>query len=75
MTILNESIKIPKRCQFRDCRKKLPLARFPCKCGEYFCEKHRYSSEHNCSFDYKNKQQISELIDSMKCIDDKVQKL
>jgi hypothetical protein len=35
------------------CRKKLKLTAFPCKCGGWFCAKHRYPSEHNCAFDFR----------------------
>ena len=66
--------KSPKRCEFRDCRKKLPLTKFACKCGLYFCDKHRYPNEHNCNFNYKFSNNNT-LIDSMKCIDDKVDKI
>lgn len=42
-----------RRCQV--CRKKLGLSGFKCKCSDtnFFCSKHRYAEEHNCSFDYK----------------------
>lgn len=26
---------------------------FDCRCGHKFCSKHRYSDQHDCSFDYK----------------------
>lgn len=26
---------------------------FPCRCNGLFCSVHRYSNEHNCTFDYK----------------------
>jgi predicted nucleic acid binding AN1-type Zn finger protein len=40
-----------KRCGC--CNKKLGLITFPCKCGGDFCPLHRLSSDHNCSFDYR----------------------
>lgn len=37
------------------CRKKLQLAAiFDCRCGGNFCSEHRYSDQHDCSFDYKS---------------------
>lgn len=35
------------------CRKKVGLAGFDCRCGNVFCCVHRYSDLHNCTFDYK----------------------
>jgi len=68
--------KQPKRCQFRDCKKKLPLTKFMCKCGLYFCDFHRYPNEHNCSFDYRTESQNNEdLIKTMKCVSEKIEKV
>ena len=41
----------PSRCMF--CKKKVGLLGFHCRCGGTFCEKHRYSDKHECTFDYK----------------------
>ena len=41
----------PSRCV--SCKKKVGLLGFHCRCGGTFCEKHRYSDKHDCSFDYK----------------------
>jgi len=35
------------------CNKKLGLTDIRCRCGLKFCPKHRYSDQHDCSFDYK----------------------
>ncbi|XP_023243903.1 AN1-type zinc finger protein 6-like [Centruroides sculpturatus] len=35
------------------CRRKVGLTGFECRCGGLFCSAHRYSDEHNCTFDYK----------------------
>ena len=35
------------------CNKKLKLTDTPCKCGQCFCNEHRYSDRHDCKFDYK----------------------
>lgn len=46
--------KTPTRCQ--QCRKKVGLTGFTCKCGLLFCGQHRYAEAHECSFDYKTTQ-------------------
>jgi len=40
------------RCH--SCRTKLPLTAIKCRCGHKFCPKHRYSDQHDCTFDYKD---------------------
>jgi hypothetical protein len=51
--------KIPQKkkgkkcCSFEDCKKKLSLTDFPCKCGLVHCSEHRPSEVHNCSYDYR----------------------
>lgn len=42
----------PSRCT--ECRKKVGLTGFKCKCGFVFCGQHRYAEAHNCAFDYKS---------------------
>lgn len=39
------------------CKRKVGLLGFACKCDYVFCGKHRYAEEHNCQFDYKQRQQ------------------
>ncbi|XP_055948014.1 AN1-type zinc finger protein 6-like [Argiope bruennichi] len=43
--------KKKNRCHV--CKKKVGLTGFPCRCSGLFCSVHRYSNEHNCTFDYK----------------------
>jgi hypothetical protein len=45
--------KTPKRCQCVDCKVKLGVVPFSCRCGKYFCGAHRMAEEHNCTFDYR----------------------
>ena len=45
--------KMPKRCQCKDCRAKLGIVPFSCRCGKYFCGTHRMAENHNCTYDYK----------------------
>ena len=35
------------------CNKRVGLTGFKCRCGGTFCSSHRYSENHDCSFDYK----------------------
>lgn len=48
----SSALKNPGRCQ--QCRKKVGLTGFKCKCGDVFCGQHRYAEAHNCNFDYKS---------------------
>jgi len=52
--ITQEAKKIPKRCQLKGCKRKLPITAFDCKCEKRFCNLHTYSENHNCTFDYKS---------------------
>ena len=42
------------RCEHVDCKKKLGLLGFDCKCGHHYCAQHRGAEQHSCTFDYKN---------------------
>jgi len=44
--------KPKRRCQ--ECKKKIGLTGFTCRCGGMFCSIHRYSDKHNCNHDYKS---------------------
>ncbi len=43
----------PNKSRCKSCNKKLGLTAFNCRCGDYYCSKHRHAEEHNCSYDYK----------------------
>jgi len=43
--------KQKNRCD--NCRKRVGLTGFQCRCGGLFCAIHRYSDMHECTFDYK----------------------
>ena len=36
------------------CKKRVGLGGFKCRCGNQFCAQHRYSDQHDCSFDYRS---------------------
>ena len=45
------------RCQVPSCNKKLTLTNnFECHCKNFYCIRHKFSLDHGCQFDYKNKQ-------------------
>ena len=46
--------KRSKRCA--TCNKRVGSFGITCRCGNLYCGKHRYASEHNCTWDYKAEQ-------------------
>ena len=36
------------------CNRKLKLLGIECKCGDFFCNRHRLPEEHNCPFNHKD---------------------
>lgn len=36
------------RCAHPECRKRLTLSDFSCKCNERYCAKHRMPEDHDC---------------------------
>eukprot|EP01122_Echinamoeba_exundans_P017159 TRINITY_DN894_c0_g1_i1.p1 TRINITY_DN894_c0_g1~~TRINITY_DN894_c0_g1_i1.p1 ORF type:complete len:187 (-),score=36.42 TRINITY_DN894_c0_g1_i1:180-740(-) len=46
-----------RSCGHADCKKKLPLTAVACRCGNMYCSTHRYAEAHQCTFDYKTRQQ------------------
>ena len=44
---------MPKRCEKDDCKCKLKLSDYMCRCGNYYCAIHRLGETHACCFDYK----------------------
>mmetsp|Transcript_13620 Transcript_13620/g.24274 ORF Transcript_13620/g.24274 Transcript_13620/m.24274 type:complete len:169 (-) Transcript_13620:340-846(-) len=42
--------KNKKRCF--ECRKKVGILGFECRCGFIYCGKHRYPEDHECDFDH-----------------------
>ena len=55
--IIKQSNIIPKRCEQKDCKKKIKLMHFKCKCLKYFCINHCNSEKHSCTFDYYEENQ------------------
>lgn len=42
-----------KKNRCAECKKKLGITPFECKCKQLYCTKHRYAEDHNCTYDYK----------------------
>ncbi len=42
-----------KRCAHAECKKKLTLLDFDCKCGGRDCTAHRQAEDHACSYNYR----------------------
>jgi predicted nucleic acid binding AN1-type Zn finger protein len=58
---------ITNKCYLSDCKSKLKLTDFPCKCSQRFCSKHRLPETHSCSYDFKK-----DKINLVKVVADKV---
>ena len=43
----------PKTCQHVDCKKKLMLSDFACRCENYYCGSHRHAESHSCAYDFR----------------------
>jgi hypothetical protein len=53
---MHEKHEKPKRCECDGCKVKLTLTSFACKCEKYYCDKHRPSEVHSCTFNYREEQ-------------------
>ncbi|XP_067617604.1 uncharacterized protein drn isoform X1 [Eurosta solidaginis] len=42
-----------KKNRCAECRKKVGLTGFQCRCGGLYCAVHRYSDKHDCTFNYR----------------------
>jgi predicted nucleic acid binding AN1-type Zn finger protein len=64
-----------KRCHF--CNKKIGILGIECKCGFVFCNMHRFSETHNCTFDFKNhdKNLLKERLQNEICQFSKIDKI
>ncbi len=51
------AVKPPKRCMMGECRVRLGLTAFACRCGGYYCGAHRADEAHSCAYDYKAEHQ------------------
>lgn len=77
--IINHSNKKKKknRCCHNDCNKKLSIVdktMGECKCNNLYCQVHRDSSKHACTFDWHNtkKAELAAQLHSNKCVGSKL---
>lgn len=70
------SIIPDKKLRCRQCNCKINITNsLECKCKKIFCMKHRYHTEHNCSYDYKT-EEIKKLAEANKqIVSDKIIKI
>ena len=40
-------------CSHPNCKRKLKITAFPCRCGKKYCDKHRVAEDHECTFNFK----------------------
>ena len=45
--------EIRARCSASDCKKKLNMLDFDCRCGQRFCGAHRQAEDHQCTHNWK----------------------
>ena len=69
--------KRQKRCKKTDCKKKLQLTDYPCKCGYIYCALHRLPEQHECSFNFKKERndENEKTIGEMKCVSNKIENI
>jgi len=55
LSILTEKPASEKkaRCSASDCKKKLNMLDFDCRCGHRFCTAHRQAEDHQCTHNWK----------------------
>lgn len=58
-------------CAFEDCKRKLTLTDYNCRCGQRFCGVHRIPEEHACTYDYKTESLTVLSTQLVKCVGDK----
>eukprot|EP01116_Phalansterium_solitarium_P012463 TRINITY_DN2875_c0_g1_i1.p1 TRINITY_DN2875_c0_g1~~TRINITY_DN2875_c0_g1_i1.p1 ORF type:complete len:174 (+),score=33.91 TRINITY_DN2875_c0_g1_i1:159-680(+) len=58
-----------------NCKRKVGLLGFRCRCDFVFCSKHRYAEEHGCSFNYKGAQKEKLSEENQKVVGSKIDKI
>lgn len=60
------------RCNYKDCRKKLGLIKFTCRCEKDFCITHKLPESHQCTFNYLCKSKMVLKDKLVKVVNDKI---
>lgn len=72
----NEELELSGKLRCSKCRKKLGIVMvFKCHCEKYFCSTHRYSSTHDCNFDYKTHAREVLARENPLCVTEKLPKI
>lgn len=64
-----------KRPRCGVCKKKIGLTGFDCRCGGMFCPNHRYTDQHNCSYDYRTEERAKLRKDNPVVEHEKIEKI
>jgi len=69
--------KSPSKAKNRcfSCNKKVGLTGFKCRCENLFCGLHRYSDQHDCTFDYKTEGRAKLEKDNPQVVGSKIRKI
>ena len=62
-------------CSHPQCKKKINLMKFTCKCQLDFCIKHMAPETHNCTYNFKIIENLQEKIEQTKCIPEKIKSI
>jgi len=56
-----------QRCSKEECKRKLPLTAYTCRCNLYFCDSHKSPEDHECSYNYfeENQKKMKENLSSI----------
>ncbi|KAF8367369.1 hypothetical protein PRIPAC_85198 [Pristionchus pacificus] len=57
------------------CKKRVGLTGFSCRCGGLFCGDHRYDTAHSCNFDYKTMEREQIAKNNQVCVAEKIQRI
>jgi hypothetical protein len=72
--LTKSSISTKLRCAQCNCKINITNS-LECKCEKLFCMKHRYHTEHNCSYDYKTQERKKLSEANKQIIADKIIKI
>lgn len=72
----SEQLELSGKLRCSKCKKKLGIVMvFKCHCEKYFCSTHRYSSMHDCNFDYKTHARELLRRENPLCVTEKLPKI
>jgi hypothetical protein len=69
---------MPTTCALEGCAKRVPVSNMPCRCGQRFCNAHRYPETHPCTHDFKrgvSGEDAAACAERMRCVAAKVEKV